>query len=147
MNEIFTRRVHLPKVRLRMAKTKSHPEVRYSDVLCTLNNTGRFIKFRITEIKNTYKDQLKEFIIPEPEMVYEELTIHYRLIRHNKTQIDKDGVAWALKWIMDTLEEMGYVENDKIINFQTFATITDSSLPETMFEMRVCSEEERWEDK
>lgn len=148
MEEILTRRLELPKVRLPIKKTKKtkYKETRYSDVLCTLNNTHRFIKFRKTDIKNLYKSTLKEMYIPEPEQMYEQLTIDYRLIRHNDTTIDKDAVAWAIKWIADTLEELGYVANDKIINFCSFDTIVDKSLPETMFEMRLMNGSRQWED-
>lgn len=149
MEEILTRRLELPKVRLPIKKTKNtkYKETRYSDVLCTLNNTSRFIKFRLPDIKNVYKTTLKEMYIPEPERMYDELTLDYRLIRHNKTTIDKDAVAWALKWIIDTLAELGYVKNDKIVNFRCFDTVIDESLPETMFEMRLMNGSQKWENK
>ena len=144
MTELFTRRLHLPKFRHKMAKTKKFPQVRYTETLCTLNNTSRWIRYSQEKIKNEYKDSLREYIIPEPETMYDELTVHYRLIRHNKTRLDKDNVVWAIKWLTDLLETLGYIKDDRVVNFKTFDTIIDEELPETMFEIRVLSGSEKW---
>ena len=143
-NILFERRLNLPKAKLKMAKTKKHPEKRYSEVLCTLNNVGRWIKFRVTDIKNEYKSGLKEYYIPEPDAVYDSLTIDYRIIRHTNRTVDKDNIIFALKWLADTLEELGYVKNDKVVNFKSFDTIVDTRNPETMFEVRVHTNKEEW---
>ena len=42
------------------------------------------------------------------------------------------------------MEEMGYVKDDKVINFQSFDTIVDDTLPETMFEIRVIKGSQSW---
>lgn len=144
MEEIFTRRLHLPKFRHKMAKTKKFPQVRYTETLCTLNNTSKWISFKQTEIKNTYKNMMVDMYIPEPETMYKNITIQYRLIRHNKQKLDKDNIVWALKWIADAMESMGYIADDKDINFHSFDTIIDSSLPETMFEVRVMNDSQKW---
>jgi len=127
-----------------MAKTKKHPETRYTEILCTLNNVTKWIRWNKTEIKNTYKTNLKEMYFPEPEEIYPELTINYRLIRHNNTRLDKDNIIFALKWIADSLEELGYIKDDKVINFHSFDTIVDTSLPETMFEIQVTTNKLYW---
>jgi len=129
-----------------MAKTKKFPQVRYTQQLCTLNNYSKWGRFSKAEIKNTYKELLKDMIIPEPAEVYTTLTINYRLIRHNNTRLDKDNIVFALKWIADTLEELDYIKDDKIVNFHSFETIVDSTLPETMFEIQVTTDELKWTD-
>jgi hypothetical protein len=58
--------------------------------------------------------------------------------------LDKDNIVFALKWIADTLETLGYVKDDKIINFHSFDTIVDTSLPETMFEIQITTDELKW---
>ena len=143
-NEIFTRRLPFPKFKTKTKSSKSYPNGRWTEHLCTLNNTTKFIKFKKTEIKNTYKNRLIEYYLPDPEQIYDELTVEYRIVRHNNTSVDKDNVVWALKWIADAMAEIGYVKNDKIINFHSFDQVTDSSLPETMIEIRAISRSEKW---
>ena len=139
MSEIFTRRLNLPKI-----KKKSKTTGKYTYVLATLNNVSSWIRWNKTKIKNEYKSDLKEYFIPEPEKLYDTLIIDYRIIRHNNMKLDKDNLVFALKWLSDTLEELGYVKDDKIINFRSFDTIVDTSLPETMFEVRVKNEIIEW---
>ena len=141
---LFKRRLHLPTFRTKMKPSKSHPEVRYTTILVTLNNVSRWIRWSKADIKNSYKKSLKEMYIPEPEMIYDVLTIDYRLIRHNNTRLDKDNIVFALKWLADSLEEMGYIKDDKIVDFKSFATIVDKNNSETMFEIRVHTNEEEW---
>jgi len=138
-NVILNRKLDLPKFKKRSKTTK-----KYSEVLCTLNNISAWYRYKKTEIKNTYKQLLKEYFIPQPKQKYKSLTIQYRIIRHNKKNIDKDNVVFALKWIADTLEELGYVDNDNVVNFESFDTIYDTSLPETMLEIRIIDSERIW---
>ena len=144
MEAILERRLPLPKTRQKMAKSKKHPETRFSEVLCTLNNVSSWIRWGKAKIKNDYKDHLKEYFIPEPEKLYESFTIHYRLLRPTKAKLDKDNVVFGLKWLADTMEELGYVKDDKVVNFKSFDTLHDSSLSETMFEVRIVEGSESW---
>lgn len=146
METILERRLPLPKAKLKMAKTKAHPEKRYSEVLCTLNNVGRWIKWNKDKIKNDYKDHLKEFFIPEPEREYESFTIQYRLLRDTKKTLDKDNVVFGLKWLADTMQDLGYVKDDKVVNFHSFDTEHDSSLSETMFDIRIVEGSQKWDE-
>lgn len=136
---ILQRRIDLPKKRQVSKKTK-----KVTQVLCTLNNVSSWIKFAKTKIKNDYKDMLKELVLPEPERQYEAIVIEYRIVRHNKSKLDKDNVVFGLKWLADTLQELGYVEDDKVVNFRSFDTIIDTSLEETMFEIRLIDKKEIW---
>lgn len=139
MTELFTRKLNLPKI-----KKKSKKTGKYTYVLATLNNVGTWIRWSKTKIKNEYKAELKEYYLPEPEAMYDELTIDYRLIRHTNMRLDKDNIVFALKWIADTLEELGYIKDDKVVNFRSFDTIYDKSLPETMFQIRVSKGTTSW---
>lgn len=143
-NILFERRINLPKFRAKMKPSIKHPEVRYSEYLVTLNNASQWMRFGKTKIKNDYKDTLKEMYIPEPDAMQDVLTIDYRLVRHNNTRLDKDNIVFALKWLADSLEEMGYVKDDKIIDFKSFETIVDTNNTETMFEIRVHTTKENW---
>lgn len=144
MEEIFKRRLHLPKTRKKMAKTKAHPEPRYSEVLCTLNNVASWIRYSKTKIKNDYKDDLKEYFLPEPEKIYDSLTIEYRIVRDSEKTLDKDNIVFALKWLADSLQEIGYIKDDKVVNFKSYDTTVNKALPETMYEVRVMDGSDKW---
>ena len=141
---ILQKRLPLPKAKLKMAKTKKHPEKRFSEVLCTLNNVNRWIRWDKTKIKNDYKTLLKDYFIPEPDERYDALTIQYRILRNTDQKLDKDNVVFGLKWLSDTLEELGYVEDDRVVNFESFDTITDKTLSETMFEIKILTGKKEW---
>jgi hypothetical protein len=136
---ILKRKLPLPK-----KKTKSKKTGKTTEVICTLNNVSSWIRFGKTKIKNTYKTLLKDYFIPEPEKQYDALNIQYRIIRDSKRNIDKDNVVFALKWIADTLEELGYVENDKVINFESFDTSINKDASETMIEINILSGKKEW---
>ena len=141
---ILERKLPLPKTKQKMKKTKKFPELRYTEVLCTLNNVGSWIRWGKTKIKNDYKEHLKEFFIPEPDEQYEVLTIQYRIIRNTNHKLDKDNIIFGLKWLSDLLEELNYIKDDKVVNFQSFDTVVDKSLSETMFEIRIINESQKW---
>jgi len=140
MNHIvFQRKLHLPKFHKKSKVTKNT-----SEILITLNNISSWYRYSKTKIKEEYKDLLKEFYIPNPIQEYQTLTIEYRIIRHNKINIDKDNVIFALKWISDTLEELGYVRNDNVINFHSYDTVYDKDISETMLEVRIINIQNIW---
>jgi len=143
MKTVFLRRIPLPKFKKGSGRGKNKT---YKEVLVTLNNTSQWIRYSQTKIKNEYKQILREFYFPEPEKEYEKLTIDYRIIRNSRRTLDKDNVVWALKWIADTLEEIGYIKNDQNVNFRSFDTILDKSSSETLLEIRVLEGSDRWED-
>ena len=136
---IFKRRVPLPK-----KNTKSKKTGKITQTLCTLNNATSWLRYGKTKIKNTYKQLLKEYFIPEPQKQYSALVIKYRIVRHTKQNIDKDNVIFALKWIADSLEELEYVKNDNVINFESYDTFYDSKIKETMLDIIVTTGEKKW---
>jgi hypothetical protein len=136
---ILERRLPLPK-----KKTKSKKTKKITETLCTLNNVTQWIRYSKTKIKNDYKDLLKDFFIPEPEKQYNALNIQYRIIRDTKRNLDKDNVVFALKWISDTLEDLGYVKNDNVVNFESYDTLYDKQASETMLEIRIAIGEKKW---
>ncbi len=133
MKKLFSFKVPLPK----------HHRKKKSDVICTLNNISTW-KRSETKIKKEYKDLLRDLYIPEPDEMYESLIIDYRILRHNKRRLDKDNVIFSEKWLSDLLEDMGYVDDDKVNCIRAFPTIVDMSLPETMIEFRLNSGSIEW---
>jgi len=138
-NILFQTKIPLPKYRTKSKKTK-----KYTEVLCTLNTISKWYRYSKTKIKNDYKTILKELSVPEPTMQYDSILIEYRIIRHTKQNIDKDNVVFALKWLSDLLEELGYIKNDNVVNFSSFDTTYDLSAEETMLEIRVINSKNEW---
>ena len=130
---LFTSRVPLPKMKRKKG-----------DVIVTLNNVSRWYRYGKTEIKNTWKQELKEMYLPDSDMEHEYLTVKVRIVRNNNRTIDQDGLAFAYKWLMDTIEEMGYINNDKNVSLQTFPTIVDKTQKGTLLEVRVTDDAPQW---
>ncbi len=131
---LFERRIEFPKLE---RKTKSH-------ILATPNTTSKWLRFKKKTIRDNFTTNLINYIIPEPTKVHDNLNIEYRLVRHNKREIDSDSASYALKWLQDLLETMNYIKNDKDVTLESFPTIIDSSLPETMIDIRVTNKKKEW---
>jgi hypothetical protein len=131
---LFTRRIEFPKV---IRKTKSH-------ILATPNTASKWLRFSKKKIRDEFTSTLTEYIIPEAEKTYDNINIQYRLVRHNKRKIDSDSASYAMKWLQDTLEAMNYIADDKDVTLESFPTIVDPSLPETMIDIRITDEKKEW---
>lgn len=102
--------------------------------LISLNNMSKWYRFKITEIKNEYKDLLKEFFIPEPLKKHKSLSIQYEVQRHNKRRVDSMNiVAFADKWLLDSLVETGWLSDDD----NCFHTITPAAYREGITETQL----------
>ena len=131
---LFERRIEFPKLE---RKTKSH-------ILATPNTASKWLRFQKKTIRDNFTTNLTNYIIPEPTEIYDNLNIEYRLVRHNKRKIDSDSASYALKWLQDLLETMNYIKDDKDVTLESFPTIIDSSLPETMIDIRVTDKKKEW---
>lgn len=81
--------------------------------LISLNNTARWYRYNHTQIKNSYKELLKDFFIPKAKQSYDSLFIEYQVLRHNKRRVDAMNiVAFADKWFLDSLTETGWLSDD-----------------------------------
>ncbi len=105
--------------------------------LALVNNLQYWYRFQKTEVKNNYKTLLKEFFIPNPEMEYKSLTIEYRILRHNKRKIDSDAIVFAVKWITDSLCEIGYVKDDDTVTHILIPAEYREGLTETQLEITI----------
>ena len=110
-----------------------------------LNNISKWKRYSEAKIKNEYKAVLESLYIPNPpEKPHEALTIEYRLVRHNKRKIDSDNAIFALKYLSDVLEKLGFVDNDTNTQFKSFPKEVDETLSETMLDIRVYADAEPW---
>ena len=105
--------------------------------LALTNNIQYWYRFQKTKVKNNYKTMLKEFFLPEPTELYKSLTVEYRILRHNKRKIDSDAIAFGVKWITDSLCEIGYVKDDDTVTHVLIPAEYREGLVETQLELTV----------
>jgi hypothetical protein len=112
---------------------------RYRQQLLSLNMVSKLNSHALGKIKNDFKNQIKDWLVPEgsEEPIHNGLTIHAKVIRHNKRKFDAINMAIVVKWLEDILVEQGIVEDDRDDEIVLFPTEIDDSLDETMIEFKV----------
>jgi hypothetical protein len=81
--------------------------------LITLNTLPYFYRYGITKQKNAFKNELKEWFIPEYNGdKFRCATIQITILRNSKKKFDASNAALVLKWMEDTLVEQGYLTDD-----------------------------------
>ena len=74
---------------------------KYKEKIISLNKSdvSKWLKWKETEIKNTYKDTLKDWHIPTPqeEQKLDRAFIAFHLYRHNKRKFDADNLGYIIK--------------------------------------------------
>ncbi len=128
----FTTKLFSVQIPLAKWKTKK------TEQICSLNNTGRWIKFGITKIKNEYKDILRDFYIPDAEHTYDTCLITYKILRHNKRKVDADGITpWSGKWFQDSLVDTNHLSDDDKVYYAVAPAEYTENLIETQLEVTV----------
>ena len=131
-------RVPYPVLEKTSRKTK-----RKSVTLVTMNNVLTWKRFYETKIKAKFKQLLIDYYLPEPATTYDSLHVKYRIIRHNKRKIDPDSAAFVMKWFIDVLEKLGYVEDDRYVTVSSFPTLVHPE-QETLIEIKVYAGSVKW---
>lgn len=90
---------------------KAQPRKEFQRI-ALVNTVEKWFRFQKTEVKNNYKELLKDFYIPEPTGKYHSMTIEYIIHRNSKSKIDADSIAFAVKWITDSINEAGWLYDD-----------------------------------
>jgi len=137
-NPILHFRVPYPVLEKTSRKTK-----RKSTTLITMNNVLTWKRFYETKIKAEFKQNLKEYYLPEPAKTYDSLHVKYRIIRHNKRKIDPDSAAFAMKWFIDVLEDVGYIADDRYVTVCSYPTEIHAD-QETFIEIKVIAGSVKW---
>ena len=85
-----------------------------SDVLCTTNNMHLWYRYSKTKIKESFKNDMKEWYLPKHTGdPYRWAEIHFTILRTNKRKIDSDALSsGTYKWTQDLLVEQGYLSDD-----------------------------------
>jgi hypothetical protein len=133
MKEILKFTIPFPKIGVGKKKNQ----------LATVNNIPYFYRFHKTRIKNGVKTRLKDWLLPKNEgKVYREGLVEFRLYRPSKKRLDADaGSGTVYKWIVDTLVEQGYFEDDDQITFVLKPVIVETHRVETDIEVKVFIDE------
>ena len=125
-----------------MEKT-SRKSKKKSKILITMNNVLVWKRFYETKIKAQFKQNLREYYLPEPTETYDSLHIKYRIVRHNKRKIDPDSAAFVMKWFIDELENLGYVKDDRYVTVASYPTSIHPE-QETFIEIKVYAGSVKW---
>jgi len=108
-----------------------------TEQLCTLNNYSRWSKYGLKELKNQYKNLLREFFIPEPEFEpLNNIILDYQILRHNKRKVDVDNVIINQKWISDLLQDMNWISDDDQVTLVLRPSIFHKGISETQFKLK-----------
>jgi len=110
---------------------------KYKEQVISLNNVAKWHRFHSSKIKNEYKNNLKDFYIPEAINKYKSLEIHFQLYRHNKRTLDSDNLGFIIKWTIDAIKELNWVEDDDEITYKVNPAILNRDLLETEIEVKV----------
>lgn len=104
---------------------------KYKNQVVSLNNVGKWIRYQSSPIKNTYKDMIKAWHIPTADVKYKELFIEFRLFRHNKRTLDSDNLGFIIKWTIDAIKELEWIEDDDQITYIVYPAVLDRELKDT----------------
>jgi len=87
---------------------------RKSDEIASTNNLSKWWKQSKTRIKESFKNTLKEWYLPEwDDNVYRKAEVHFTILRTNQRKMDADSLgASTFKWSIDCLTEQGYIVDD-----------------------------------
>lgn len=95
---------------------KAQPRKEFQRI-ALINNLHKWFRFQKTEVKNNYKEILKDFYIPEPLVQYNSGQIDFIIHRDTKAKLDSDAIIFAVKWFTDALVESGHLkDDDKIVH-------------------------------
>ena len=87
---------------------------RKSDEVASTNNLSKWWRHSKTRIKESFKNTLKEWYLPEwDDNIYRKAEIHFTILRTNQRKMDADSLGPSTyKWAIDCLTEQGYIEDD-----------------------------------
>lgn len=106
--------------------------------LATNNNVPDWYRFQKTKIKNSFKESLGEWTIPQSDLKCELGAIKFTTIRPNKKRIDADSPAISAgKWTADFLVEQGWFEDDDKVQFLYLPVQVCPEYNETMIRVEV----------
>lgn len=106
-----------------------------------MNNASIWMRYYQAKIKKTFKDSLKDWVIPIHEGSPHTIgSVEFQLYRPTKRRLDADSIAFIGKWTVDLLVEQGYFVDDDNITFVYKPVIVESDRVETEVMFTVKSE-------
>ncbi len=85
-----------------------------SQEVCSTNNISRWFRHSKTKIMNQFKQDMREWFIPEwKDNPYRSAEIHFTILRTNNRKMDPDSLGPSTyKWSIDLLTEQGMIIDD-----------------------------------
>ena len=106
--------------------------------VATNNNVPDWYRYQKTKIKNSFKESLGEWTIPQSDLNAETGAIKFTILRPNKKRIDADSLAISAgKWIADFLVEQGWFSDDDKIQFLYLPMEHSPEHSETMIRVEI----------
>ena len=117
---------------------------RYKNQLVSINNLNKINHFQLSKIKNKFKQDVKEWLVPEGigEPIRDGVLIRTSIIRHNKRKFDAINTAVVVKWLEDILVESRIIEDDKDNEIHHINTQYHTGLVQTMIQFEVYTKED-----
>ena len=104
----------------------------------TLNNLSRIHWASLSKAKNQFKQALQGWFLPRNEgEAYQSLTIVIKPLRHTRMRYDVSNTALAVKWLEDSLTDLGWVDDDCRNTIILEPAEYVEGLNETMLKIRV----------
>jgi hypothetical protein len=82
--------------------------------IVSLNNVNKWYRYQVSNIKNRFQDELKEWCIPEATEKRESLFLVFEVLRQNKRKFDSDAIGFHIKWIIDAIKKDWLIDDDQI---------------------------------
>ena len=114
-------------------------EGKHKNKLAVTNTLQYWYRYKKTKIKNTFKESLNSWIIPECDKAPNKCgVIEFQLYRPNERGLDADSISVSTgKWIMDFIVEQGWFSDDDKMTFVYKPKIVDKSLSVTEVHVKV----------
>jgi hypothetical protein len=126
-----------PLIKVRIPALKV-PNGKMKGRLITLNNLSKIHWATLSLAKTKFKESLKAWFLDEWKgNPFKMLEIRITPIRHNKRKLDSDNPILAHKWLMDTLTELKYVDDDCANRLILEPARYEEGLTETMMDIEV----------
>lgn len=91
---------------------------KHRNTYALINNISYWYRYRATEIKNRFKQELREWFVEQREdEPFIEADIEFTIIRNTKHRIDADSIALVSKWTVDLFVEQDWLIDDNRVRF------------------------------
>jgi hypothetical protein len=105
--------------------------------IASLNELPKWHWSAINKVKTEYKDIIKQWYLFEwKEEPLKDMTIVFKLYRHNHKILDSDNIGFIIKWTIDAIKESGWLVDDDQITYLVLPSTHNSELIESTIKVQ-----------